>query len=144
MITRYNYKWEKPVKKSSPIKEEFELVTIIEPISYNEDDKKTVKEYKEITKWVSKKSLWHDFIKSFDIGSISEQVLNHLEKGTPLITAHTLPAGDYRPESVLKGAEILREMQSKGITLEMLESAIESAKTDGSVSKTEESEVNNA
>lgn len=122
MTTRYNYKWKKPLEKSSPIKEEYELITQIEPISYNED--KTIKEYKEKTIYVVKKSLWSDFIKSYDIGSISEQIMNHLTKGTPLITAHTLPSGDYTPESLLKGAEIVREMQSKGITLDMIEEAL--------------------
>lgn len=127
MITRTNpyFKWVAPVKVSTPIKEEYELVTIIEPISFNED--KTIKEYKEITKWKCKNSKWSDFIKSFDIGSIQEQVMNHLTKGTPLITAHTLPAGDYTQASLLKGAEIVREMNSKGITLEMIEEALKAS-----------------
>lgn len=124
MITRYNRKWSKPIEVSTPYKEEYELITLIEPISYNED--KTVKEYKEISKYVVKKSLWEDYIKSFDIGSIQEQVMNHISKGTPLITAHTLPAGDYTPESLLKGAEIVRQMNAQGVTLEMIESALKS------------------
>lgn len=125
MITRYNYKWEKPVKVSTPVREEFELITVIEPISFNDD--KTIKEYKEIQKYVCHKTKWSDFIKSFDIGSPSEQVLNHLEKGTPLITGHTLPDGDYTKESLLKGAEIKRVIESNGITLDMIVEAIRKA-----------------
>lgn len=123
MISRFNRKWTPPVKICCPDKLEYELVTIIEPISFN-DDKKTIKEYKEIQKYVVRKTKWKDFIKSFDLGSPSEQVLNHIYKGTPLVTAHTLPAGDYRSETLLKSAEIVREMNSKGITLEMLEEAL--------------------
>lgn len=126
MITRFNRKWVKPVKVSEPIKYEYELVTIIEPISFNED--KTIKEYKEVSKYVCKKSKWKDFIKSFDLGSPSEQVMNHLTKGTPLVTAHTLPYGDYRSDNLLKGAEIIREMTSKGITLEMIEASLKAEK----------------
>lgn len=125
MITRYNFEWSAPEKKSCPIKEEFELVTLIEPISFNED--KTIKEYKEISKYVCKKSKWHDFIESFDIGTISEQVMNHITKGTPLVTTHTLPAGDYTPSSLLKGAEIVREMREKGISLAMIEEAMKAS-----------------
>ena len=118
MITRYNRKWEKPEKKSCPIKEEYELIKVIEPISFNED--KTIKEYREIESYKVKKTKWSDFIASFDLGSVSEQVLNHLQKGTPLITAHTLPDGDYTKESIMKGAEIKQVLDSKGITLDML------------------------
>lgn len=126
MTTRYNYKWSKPVRKSEPIKVEWELIIQIEPISFVDEEKKVVKEYKEISKYVCKKTKWSDFIKSFDLGSPSEQVINHLTKGTPLVTAHTLPAGDYTKESILKGAEIVREMNLKGITLEMVEEALNS------------------
>lgn len=136
MISRYNRKWVKPKHKSCPVKEEYELVTIIEPISFNED--KTIKEYKEITKYVCKKSKWRDYIKSFDIGSPSEQIMNHLQKGTPLVTAHTLPAGDYTQKNLLKSAEIVREMQAKGITLDMIESALKSSENGGSVKTTGE------
>lgn len=136
LTTRYNRKWSKPAPKSSPVKFEYELVTIIEPVSYNDD--KTIKEYKEISKYVIKKSKWSDYIKSFDLGSPSEQILNHLTKGTPLVTGHTLPAGDYTRQNLLKQAEILREMKSKGITLEMLESALKSSENAGSVNVTAE------
>lgn len=122
MITRYNYKWKMPEKVSSPYRIEYELVTTIEPISFNDD--KSIKEYKEISKYVEKKSLWEDYIKSFDLGSISEQVLDHITKGTPLVTAHTLPPGDYTKESLLKGAEIIREMRLKGLTLDDIENAM--------------------
>lgn len=122
MITRYNFKWTAPKIKRCPVKIEYEYITLIEPISYNED--KTIKEYKEVNKYVEHKSLWKDYIKSFDLGSISDQVINHITKGTPLVTAHTLPAGDYTKDSLLKGAEIVREMRAKGITLDMIESAL--------------------
>lgn len=127
MNTRYNFKWTAPKVVESPIKEEFELITLIEPISFNDD--KTIKEYKEVQKYVVKKSKWNEFIESYDLGSPNEQLMNHFTKGTPLITSHTLPAGDYTPKSLLKGAEIVREMQAKGITLEMLESAYNEAKS---------------
>lgn len=126
MITRYNRKWSAPEKKSQPIKYEYELVTILEPISFNED--KTIKEYKEVSKYVVKKTKWKDFIKSFDLGSPSEQFLNHLSKGTPLVTAHTLPYGDYTKDNLLKGAEIVREFAKKGITIDMLEAYIKAEK----------------
>lgn len=138
MTTRYNRKWTAPEIKSCPFKEEYQLITLIEPISYNED--KTVKEYKEISKYVVKKSKWADFIKSYDLGSPSEQVLNHLSKGTPLITAHTLPPGDYTPQSLLKGAEIVREMKAKGVTLEMIEQALALPKEEEVVTKKKEGE----
>lgn len=137
MTTRYNYKWVAPEKKSEPIKIDYELVKRIKPISFNED--KSVKEYVEEEIYVEKKTKWADFIKSFNIGSISEQVMNHLTKGTPLITGHTLPAGDYTPSSLLKGAEIKREMESKGITLEMIYEAL--TKQVASSVKVQESEV---
>ena len=121
MISRYNRKWSAPVLQATPDKIEYELITIIEPISFNPD--KTIKEYREKSSYVEKRTKWKDFIKSFDIGSPSEQVMNHLTKGTPLITAHTLPAGDYTPQNLLKGAEIVREMKAKGITLDMIETA---------------------
>lgn len=139
MTTRYNFKWEEPQEISEPVKEEWELITIIEPISFNED--KTIKEYKEVQKYVCHKTLWKDFIKSFDIGSPSEQVLNHLEKGTPLVTAHTLPDGDYTRDSLLKGAEIKREMDSQGITLDMIVEATKRANAESSAEAKEESEV---
>ena len=125
MITRYNFKWTKPVKKSTPIKVEFEYISLIDPISFNDD--KSVKEYKLVERYVKHESYWKDFIKSFDLGSISEQVLNHITKGTPLVTAHTLPAGDYTPDSLKKGVEIVREMREKGITLDMISEALKSS-----------------
>lgn len=138
MTTRYNRKWSAPKRISCPLKEEYQLVTVIEPISFNDD--KTVKEYKEISKYVVKKSKWADFIKSYDLGSPSEQVISHLTKGTPLITTHTLPAGDYTPQSLLKGAEIVREMKAKGVTLEMIEQALSSQVVEEVVTKDKEGE----
>lgn len=134
MLTRYNYKWTKPEKISCPVKEEWKLVKRIEPISFNED--KTIKEYREIEEYVCSKSKWSDFIESFNLGSVSEQVINHLTKGTPLVTAHTLPDGDYTSDALLKGAAIKREMAAKGITLEMLIDALSSK-----VEEKKESEV---
>lgn len=140
MITRYNYKWQKPVIISEPIKEDYELVRIIEPVSFNED--KSIKEYKERFEYVVKQTKWADFIKSFDIGSISEQVMNHLTKGTPLVTGHTLPHGDYTPEAIEKGAKLKRELESKGITFDMLVSAYKEAQKsiDEPISENKESE----
>ena len=124
MISRFSRKWTPPITQSCPIRSEFELVTKIQPLSFNED--KSVKEYTEEDIWIVHKSKWSDYIKSFDIGSPSEQVIDHLTKGTPLITAHTLPYGDYT--NLNKGAEIVAEMRKKGITLEMIESALKAEK----------------
>lgn len=124
MISRFSRKWEAPIPQSCPIKVEYELVNKIHPLSFNGD--KSVKEYTEEDIWIPKKSKWSDYLKSFDIGSPSEQVLNHLSKGTPLITAHTLPYGDYT--NLNKGAEIVAEMRKKGITLEMIETALKAEK----------------
>lgn len=135
MITRYNRKWLAPAVKSCPVKHDYELIKKIIPISFNED--KSVKEYKEEESWVDHKSKWCDYIKSFDIGSPSEQILEHLMKGTPLITAHSLPHGDYTSESLLKGAEIVREMKSKGVTLEMIESALKASTESSESSSTD-------
>ena len=122
MISRFSRKWTPPIPQSCPIKVEYELKTKIHPISFNDD--KSVKEYTEEGVWIEHKSKWSDYLKSFDIGSPSEQVLEHLTKGTPLITAHTLPYGDY--SNISKGAEIVAEMRKKGITLDMIESALTS------------------
>ena len=69
--------------------------------------------------------------------------MNHLTRGTPLITAHTLPEGDYRSQSLLKGAEISNFLNSNGITLEMLEQYIKNGgKVEASSTDTpKESEV---
>lgn len=139
MISRFTRVWTKPIKHSCPIKCEFELVTQIEPISFSED-KKTVKEYKEIESYNVRKTKWKDYIKSFDLGSPSEQVMNHLQKGTPLVTAHTLPYGDYTPESLKKGAEIRNLLNSNGITLDQIESYLKSEKS-GSTKVVEESKA---
>lgn len=128
MISRFNRVWKAPIPQSCPIKIEYELVTKIRPISFNED--KSVNEYTEEDIWVERKSKWLDYLKSFDIGSPSEQVINHISKGTPLITAHTLPYGDYT--NLNKGAEIVAEMRKKGITLEMIESALQAEKDNSS------------
>ena len=124
MISRFSRKWTPPIIQSCPIRVECELVTKIHPLSFNDD--KSVKEYTEEDIWITKKSKWSDYIKSFDIGSPSEQVIEHLTKGTPLITAHTLPYGDYT--NLNKGAEIVAEMRKKGITLEMIENALKAEK----------------
>lgn len=137
MITRYNRKWSKPEKKSCPEFIEYERIEQVKPLSYQDEAKSIVKEYETITFYKEKKRSWSDFIKSYDIGSVSDQVLSHIKKGTPLITAHTLPPGDYTPESLKKGADIIREMADNGITLDMLEEAYKAS----GVSSTE-TEVN--
>ena len=134
MKARYNFVWSAPKEISTPLKVEYDYISQIEPISFNDD--KTVKEYKEKCFFVEKKSLWKDYIKSFDLGSISDQVINHITRGTPLVTSHTLPPGDYSKENLLKGAEVVRELQSKGITLDMLEkylSTLSTKKVEGEV-----------
>lgn len=124
MISRFSRKWTPPITQSCPFRIECELVSKIHPISFNDD--KSVKEYTEEDLWITKKSKWSDYIQSFDIGSPSEQIIEHLTKGTPLITAHTLPYGDYT--NLNKGAEIVAEMRKKGITLEMIENALNAEK----------------
>lgn len=124
MISRYSWKWEAPLLKETPIKIEYELKEKIIPISFNEDN--SVKEYKKEEVYVEKKSKWKDYIKSFDLGSPTEQVLRHLKTGEPLVTGHVLPHGDYTPQSILKGADIVRQMKANGVTLEMIESALKS------------------
>lgn len=135
MSSRFNWVWEAPPLQESPIKVDVTIKTKINPISFNED--KSVKEYTEENIYVEKKSKWSDYIKSFDIGSPSEQIISHLTKGTPLVTAHTLPYGDYTQANLLKGADIVRQMKASGITLEMIESVLASA---NDTSNTEEKE----
>lgn len=122
MITRYNYKWVKPVRISDSIKEDYELIKKIVPVSFNED--KSVKEYTEEISYKCTRSKWSDFVKSFDIGSVSDQVMSHLTKGTPLITAHTLPAGDYTHDAILKAAEFKRKLDESGLTIDELVSIL--------------------
>ena len=117
MNTRFNYV--APPKRDSSNDDIFykwELVKRIRVLSTNKDG--SVDKYEEEEVWKKEKCSWKEFIDSFDIGPISKQVMDHLTKGTPLITAHTLPAGDYT--NLSKGAEIKREMQAKGITLDMI------------------------
>lgn len=124
MITRFDYK--PPKKRDSSNDDEFITYSYekkLIPLSKNEDG--SIDKYEEQTFWKEEKSSWSEYIKSFDLGSVSKQVLDHIEKGTPLITAHTLPAGDYT--QLEKGASIKREMAEKGITLEMLVEAFKSA-----------------
>lgn len=121
MISRFNYI---PMPKRDTSKDDIlirhKLVKQLKVISTNKDG--SVDKYLESSKWVEEKSSWKDFIKSYDLGSVSEQMINHLTKGTPLVTAHTLPAGDYT--SIGRGAEVKREMAEKGITLEMIYAAL--------------------
>ena len=140
MITRYNRKWKKPEKKSCPEFVEYELIEQVKPLSYQDEAKTIVKEFETITIYKEKKRNWSDFIKSYDIGSVSEQVISHIKKGTPLITGHTLPPGDYTPESLKKGADIIRAMAENGITLEMLEEAY---KAGDNSSQSEDKQVEN-
>ena len=125
MISRFNYK---PLKKrDSSHDDEFSKFSYekeLEVISYKED-KRTIDKYREKTFWKKEKNSWSEFIKSYDLGSVQDQVMNHLTKGTPLVTAHVLPPADYT--KLEKGAEIKREMIEKGISLEMVVSAIKDA-----------------
>lgn len=121
MITRFKYVPVKPRDTSSDdIFYKYSYEKKIKVLTKNDDG--SVKDYVEEHFWKKEKNSWKEFIDSYDIGSVEEQVINHLTKGTPLVTAHTLPAGDYR--NLEKGAEIKREMAQKGITLEMLVNAI--------------------
>lgn len=121
MITRFNYQ---PVSKRDSSKDDdfykCSYEKKIHVLSTQKDG--SVDKYVEKHFWKKEKCSWKDFIKSYDIGSVSEQVLNHLSKGTPLVTAHTLPAGDYT--QIEKGAQIKREMAEKGLTLEMIVNAV--------------------
>lgn len=125
MISRFNYK---PIKKrDSSHDDEFSTFTYekeLEVVSYKED-KKTIDKYREKSFWKKEKNSWSEFIKSYDLGSVQEQVMNHLTKGTPLVTAHVLPPADYT--KLEKGAEIKREMMEKGVSLEMVVAAIKEA-----------------
>ena len=121
MISRFNYK---PVEKRDSSHDDefstFKLIKQLKVLSTNKDG--SVDKYIEKSVWKKEKSSWKDFIKSYSIGSVSEQVIDHLTKGTPLVTAHTLPSGDYT--SIGKGAEIKHEMAEKGITLDMVLQAV--------------------
>ncbi len=121
MNTRFNYV--KPETRDSSKDDEFSefsYETKIVPISKNEDG--SIDKYEEKTFWKEKKSSWKEFIDSYSIGSVQEQVMDHIKKGTPLITAHTLPAADYT--QLEKGAQIKREMSEKGITIDMIVQAV--------------------
>lgn len=121
MISRFNYK---PPKKRDSSKDDeyitYTYVKRIKPLSFNDDG--SVDKYVEETYWKEEKNSRDEFVKSFDIGSVSEQVMNHLTKGTPLVTAHTLPPADYT--KLEKGAQIKRELAEKGISLEMIYDAL--------------------
>lgn len=121
MNSRFNYKF---IKKRDCSKDDefssFKLLKKINVLSTSKDG--SVEKYTESSVWKEEKSSWKDFIKSYDLGSVSDQVINHLIRGTPLITAHVLPSGDY--SSIGLGAEIVQEMESKGITLDMIVSAV--------------------
>lgn len=120
MITRFNYVKVNPRDSSTDdIFFKFSYVKRIKVLSTNKDG--SVDKYVEQSFWKKEKCSWKDFIASYDLGSVSEQVINHISKGTPLVTAHTLPAGDYT--QIEKGAQIKREMAEKGVTLEMLTQA---------------------
>ena len=124
MNSRYNYKLPKP--RDSSKDDEFSTFTLekrIKVLSTNKDG--SVDKYTEETFWKEEKSSWGEYIKSFDLGSVQEQVMNHLTKGTPLVTAHVLPPADYT--KLEKGAEIKREMAEKGITIDQIVNAVKEA-----------------
>lgn len=121
MISRFDY--EEPKQRDSSHDDEMKKYSYekrMKVLSKNKDG--SVDKYIEENYWKEEKSSWSDYINSFNLGSPQEQMINHLTKGTPLVTAHTLPAGDYT--KLMKGAEIRREMQEKGITLEMIIQAL--------------------
>lgn len=132
MITRANYK---PVEKRDTSKDDefsnysYEKKIIV--LSTNKDG--SVDKFVEKNFWKEEKSSWSKYVESFNLGSVQEQVMDHLTKGTPLVTAHTLPAADYT--KLEKGAEIKREMSEKGISLEMLVQAFNDAMNNKSVEK---------
>ena len=124
MITRWNY--QAPPKRDSSQDDIFytyKLVKKIKPITTNKDG--SVKDYTEEEYWEKEKNSWKEYSDSFSLGSVHEQVLNHLQKGTPLITAHTLPDGDYT--QLEKGAKIRKELAEKGLTLDMIMEAFKTA-----------------
>ena len=107
MNTRFNYK---PIPKRDSSNDDvfykYSYVKRIKVLSTQKDG--SVDKFVEEFYWKKEKCKWSDFIKSYDIGSVSEQVINHITKGTPLVTAHTLPSGDYT--QLEKGAAIKKEM----------------------------------
>lgn len=124
MISRFNYEENK--KRDSSKDDEFSKFSYekrMKVLSTNKDG--SVDKYVEENYWKEEKGSWKEFMKSYDLGSPSEQVKDHIKKGTPLVTAHTLPYGDYT--TLEKGAEIKREMSEKGITLEMVVDAVKEA-----------------
>ena len=118
---------DEPVKKRDSSHDDemikYEYKKRMRVLSTNQDG--SVDKYVEECYWEEEKSSWSDFINSYDLGSVQEQVMSHIEKGTPLVTAHTLPPADYT--KLEKGAEIKREMSEKGITIDQLLDAITSA-----------------
>lgn len=124
MSLRFN---DEPLKKRDSSHDDeiikYEYKKRMKVLSTNKDG--SVDKYVEEGYWDEERSSWSDFINSYDLGSVSQQVLSHLEKGTPLVTAHTLPPADYT--KLEKGAEIKKEMAVKGITIDQLVDAITSA-----------------
>lgn len=124
MNTRFNY--QPPKSRDNSRDDEFsnfEYKKKMRVISTQKDG--SVDKYEEISEFVEEKSSWSEFVESYNLGSVQEQVMDHITKGTPLVTAHTLPAGDYT--QLEKGAEIKREMAEKGITLDMITEAVSKA-----------------
>lgn len=124
MITRFNYK--PPKKRDSSHDDEFSKYRYEEKIVVISTQKDgSVDKYVKKTVWVEDKNSWKEFMKSFDLGTVSDQMLSHLSKGTPLVTTHVLPPADYT--KIGKGAEIKREMAEKGVSLEMVVQAVKEA-----------------
>jgi hypothetical protein len=124
MNSRINYKLPKSRDSSKDdifIKYTYEKR--IKVLSTNKDG--SVDKYVEENFWKEESSSWSDYMKSFDLGTPHEQVMSHLQKGTPLVTAHVLPDADFT--KLQKGAEIRKEMAEKGISLEMIISALQDA-----------------
>lgn len=141
MVTRFNYK---PVEKRDSSKDDcfslWKYQKKIHVLSKNEDG--SVDKYTEESFWKEEKSSWSDYMKSFRIGSVQEQVMNHIKKGTPLITAHTLPNMDYTKLQL--GAEVKKELEEKGLTVDMIAQSIyEKMKAEEEAKKKEAGEKEN-
>lgn len=124
MRNRFDYQ---PIKKRDSSQDDvfytYSYEDKIIVISKHEDG--SVDKYEKRPFWKKVKNSWKEYISTFDLGSVSQQVMDHITKGTPLVTAHTLPSADYT--QLEKGASIKREMAEKGISLDEIVSAVKSS-----------------
>ncbi|QCS36322.1 hypothetical protein [Capybara microvirus Cap1_SP_244] len=103
----YNWKPEKLVEISSPIKEDYEIEDKI--VCVNKDNEV----YKHETIFKKKVSKWADYIESFSIGTPQDQVSALKFHGRPLMTSDTLPHGDY--SDMHKTIENIKKIKNVGI-----------------------------